>query len=390
MTLEPSSRLAALEPSPIRAVRRRAVELERAGRRILHLEIGEPDFDSPPAAKAAAKAALDAGRVHYTSNYGEPDLLDAISEKLQRDNGLRYDPDGEVVVTTGGAEGLLDTTMAFVSPGDEVIIPEPAWPHYRACVRLAGGVPVAVPTRAADGHVPDPDAVARAVTARTCMLVVNSPNNPTGAVYPADVLARLGDVAERHGLVVLSDEMYERLVHRGTHTATAAVGSNRERTVTLNGFSKAYAMTGWRLGYLAAPRRLLEPIVRVHQFATVCSPPFVQAGGVAAYRGDQRHALAMRDAFAARLAIVADRLAGIDGLTLAEPAGAFYAFPKITAAGWTSAALASAMLEQGGVALVPGEAFGAAGAGHLRVSYAASEPDLHEAFDRIADVLMSV
>ena len=365
-------------------MRRRAVELEASGRSIVHFEIGEPDFDSPPEAKAAAMAALAAGKVHYTANHGEPELLEAISEKLARDNDLHYDPAGEIVVTTGGAEGLLDTTMAFVGPGDEVVIPEPAWPHYRACVLLAGGVPVGVTTRASEGHVPDPEAVAKAITPRTRMLVVNTPNNPTGAVYPREVLAELGAVAERHGLVVLSDEMYERLVHRGAHTATAAVAANRERTVTLNGFSKAYAMTGWRLGYLAAPGALLEPIVKVHQFATVCSPPFVQAGGVAAYRGDQEHARMMRDAFAARLQIVRARIERIDGLALAEPAGAFYAFPQITAPAWSSTDLARALLEQAGVALVPGEAFGPAGAGHLRLSYAVSEAELHEGLERIA------
>jgi aspartate/methionine/tyrosine aminotransferase len=368
-------------------VRDRADELEATGRRVLRFEVGEPDFDTPEHVRAAAVAALQDGETHYTSNYGTAALGAAIAEKLEGENGIRYRPGREIIVTAGAGEAVLATFLAVLDPGDEVLVPEPAWPHYTACARLSGAISVPVPTTADQGFVPDPAAIAAAITPRTRLLVLNSPNNPTGAVYPHEVLDAIGEIAADHDLVVLSDEIYERLVYDpARHVSFAAIGDNWHRTVTVNGFSKAYAMTGWRLGYAAAPAHLAGGIVRVHQYATTCAASFAQAGGVAAYRSGQAPARAMRDAFSLRRQAVIDGLRDIQGCELVAPEGAFYAFPRV--AGWPSSAdLCNHLLEHAGVATVPGDAFGASGASHLRISYAAPIADLREGMARIAEVL---
>jgi aspartate/methionine/tyrosine aminotransferase len=383
-----AARLADVPFSPIREVLRRATALEAAGREVLHFELGRPDFDTPQTIKDAAVRALDAGQVHYSANLGLPELCRAIASKLARSNDLDYDPAGEILVTSGVSEAVLCAFAGLLDPGDQVIVPEPAWPHYAVCARLAGATPIGVATRLEADFAPNPAAIEAAITPRTRMLVVNSPNNPTGAVYAPALLAQLAAIAERHDLVVISDEIYEQLLWDGEHRSFAALPGMRERTVTLNGFSKAYSMTGWRIGYAAAPRRLLEPLLKLHQYNTVCVTTFAQLGAVEAYEGAEaaRAAARMRGEFAARREILVAGLAGVPGLSLAIPAGAFYAFPRIEL-DIDAPTLCNVLLEEASVAVVPGDAFGRAGEGHLRISYATSRQALEAGLARIADTL---
>jgi aminotransferase len=329
--------------------------------------------------------ALAAGDVHYSSNYGTPALRAAIARKLQRENDIIYSPDGEIIVTVGANEAVLLAFMAFLDPGDEVLVPDPAWLHYRWCAQLCGATAVPVPCSGEHGFVPDPAEVVARITPRTRMLVVNSPNNPTGAVYPDEVLRALGALAVRSDLLVLSDEIYEQMVYAGAYTVSlASLPDLYSRTITVNGFSKSYSMTGWRLGYVAAPRELCDVMIRVHQYTTVCATSFAQAGAAVAYDGPQDPRDAMIAAFARRREIVVSGLNEIPGITCVEPRGAFYAFPRVEGGG-DMHAFVDQLLEETGVALVPGDEFGAAGANHVRLSYAASEEDLREGLRRIRD-----
>lgn len=385
MTTVQSGRAADVAPSPIRAVLARANALEAEGRSVLHFEQGRPDFDTPANIKDAAVRALRDGRVHYGPNHGLIELREAIAAKLRRDNGLLYEPLDEIIVTAGVSEAALITFMALLEPGDEIIVLEPAWPHYFACAALCGAHPVGVQTSYRDGFIPDVEEIERAVSPRTKAVVVNSPNNPTGAVYPTEGLADIASVARHHGLLVIADEIYEGLVYDGTHTSIGALDGMRESTITFNGFSKAYSMTGWRVGYVAAPKTIADQILRVHQYNTVCVTTFAQVGAVEAYNGDQRDADSMRDRFRQRRELIVRGLADVEGLELAPPPGAFYAFPRIspTLGERDDSSFCQRLLEEEGVATVPGKAFGRAGTQHLRLSYAASEDDIREAVRRL-------
>jgi aminotransferase len=386
-----AKRMAAIPFSDIRRVLERATQLEKAGRKILHFEIGRPDFDTPGPIKDAAIAALRAGEVHYSSNYGIPQLRAAIAEKLERDSGLHYRPDDEIIVTVGANEAVGAAFLALLDPGDEILVSDPAWLHYRWCAQLCGAMVVPVPCYAENEFVPDPAIVASLITPKTRMLVVNTPNNPTGAVYPRAVLEDLAKLAQQHDLLVLSDEIYERMVYGGaTHTSLGSLPGMWERTLTVNGLSKAYSMTGWRLGFVAAPKPLSDLMVRVHQY-TVSSPAtFAQFGAVQAYVGDQAVVDEMVASFDRRRRILVDGLRGIKGVTCPEPRGAFYAFPSVNGTGRTSAELCELLLEEAGIAVVPGSAFGDAGDGHIRFSYAASDDDLREGVARMTQLLGSI
>ena len=373
--------------SPIRSIFDRARELEAAGRSIVHLEIGRPHLDSPASAKRAASAALERGDVHYTPNRGVAELREAIAARLAG-RGTPYDPAAEVVVTAGGSEAVAAAFLSRLDPRDEVLICEPAWPHYAPQVLLAGGVPVGVPCAADDGFVPNPDRVAAAIGGRTRALVVSSPCNPTGAVWPADRLAGLADLCLRHDLWALSDEIYAEFVYGPEpHTSIAAIAGMRERTVVADSFSKAWSMTGWRVGYAAGPTAWMEELNTVHQYLTVCAPSFAQAGAAAALADGQAVA-AMVDEYAARRRELVAGLRDIERVELVEPQGAFYALPRI-GAGRTGddALLARDLLEEAGVAVVPGAVFGAGCADHVRLSYAVAQEELAEGLARISRFL---
>jgi aminotransferase len=380
----PAERMSLVPFSGIRRVFERAKALEREGRPVIFLETGRPDFDTPAHIKEAAKRALDAGRVHYTSNYGIPELRAAIAEKLKRDNGLTYDPDAEIIVTVGAAEAVFDAFLAFLNPGDEVLYPEPSWLNYAAAARLAGAVPVPVPLHESNGYQIDPEEVRRRITSRTRLLMIVSPHNPTGAVQASDTLRSLADLAVRCNLLVVSDEIYERIIYDDRVLVSAAsYPGMSERTLTINGFSKAFSMTGWRLGYAAGPPHMIQTMNRVHQYNVACACSFAQEGAVAALRGPQHCVTAMVAEFKRRRDLMVPALNAIGGLSCPTPGGAFYLWVNIRGLGVTSEDFSLRLLERASVSSVPGTVFGASGEGYVRFSYANSYDRLTEAIQRI-------
>jgi aspartate/methionine/tyrosine aminotransferase len=370
--------------SGIRKVFERAKALEREGRPVIFLETGRPDFDTPAHIKEAAKRALDAGDVHYTSNYGTPELRAAIAEKLKRENGLTYDPDAEIIVTVGAAEAVFDAFLAFLNPGDEVLYPEPSWLNYAAAARLAGAIPVPIPLRESDGYQIDPDEVRRRITSQTRLLIIASPHNPTGAVQSPDTLRDLADLVVQCNLLVISDEIYERIIYDDrVHVSLARLPGMGERTITINGFSKAFSMTGWRLGYAAAPQPFIQAMNRVHQYNVACACAFAQAGAVAALKGPQDCVTAMVAEFRRRRDLVVPAINAMRGLSCVNPGGAFYVWVNITRIGVTSEDFSMNLLERAYVSLVPGTVFGESGQGYVRLSYANSYERLEEALRRL-------
>ncbi|MGE5623572.1 MAG: pyridoxal phosphate-dependent aminotransferase [Methanocella sp.] len=381
----PAERLALVPFSGIRKVFERAKALEREGRPVIFLETGRPDFDTPVHIKEAAKRALDAGKVHYTSNYGTPELRAAIAGKLKNENGLAYDPETDILVTVGAAEAIFDAFLAFLNPGDEVLFPEPSWLNYAAAARLTGAVPVAIPMREVKGYQIDPDEVERLITPKTRMLVVVSPHNPTGAVQSPEVIRRLSELAVKHNLLVIADEIYERIIYDGTvHVSPASQSGMHERTITVNGFSKAYSMTGWRLGYAAAPKALIQAMNRVHQYNVACACSFAQDGAAAALTGPQDCVQDMVAEFKRRRNLFIPALDSIPGLSCYNPGGAFYAWVNVTKLGVSAEEFSTRLLESAYVSCVPGNVFGDAGLGYVRFSYANSYARLEEASRRIA------
>ncbi len=350
---------------------------------VISLGVGEPDFTTPAQVVQAGIRSLEAGRTHYTSNYGTLELRTAISEHLERRYGVRYDPAREILVTVGASEAVDLALRATIDPGDEVILHEPSYVAYMPAIVFAGGTAVHVPTRAADGFALDPDEVERRVTARTRVLFLGYPCNPTGAVLPPEVLRALADVARRHDLLVVSDEIYDRLVYAGhQHESISALPGMRERTVLIGGFSKAYAMTGWRVGYVCAPRDLLEGIVKIHQYAIMCAPTTAQDAAEVALREAEPDVERMLAEYDRRRRMFVDGLNRI-GLPTVEPRGAFYAFPHVGGTGLTSEQFSERLLFEEHVAVVPGDSFGPSGAGHVRACYATSYEQLEEALVRI-------
>lgn len=374
--------------SGIRAIFEEARKLEKQGKKVIHLESGRPDFDTPVHIKEAAKQALDQGLVHYTSNYGLTELREAIAEKLRKDNGLVYDPDGEIIATVGASEALFVAMLCLLNPGDEVLVPDPSFLNYFHCARMAGARPVAVPLREADGFRLNPNLVRSALTPRTKGLVLISPHNPTGSVLDIETLSALAEIAVERDLFVISDEIYEKLVYDGArHRSIASFPGMWERTVVLNGFSKAYSMTGWRLGYVAAPKAMADIFVRMHQYLTACAPSFSQRGGAAAYKGPQNCVDQMVAEFDRRRKLVVGELTTMEGITCARPQGAFYVFPSVRALGRSDVDLAHYLLREAQIALVPGSTFGVHGEGYLRISYANSYENVEEALRRMREAL---
>ncbi|HEY3686254.1 MAG TPA: aminotransferase class I/II-fold pyridoxal phosphate-dependent enzyme [Streptosporangiaceae bacterium] len=379
-----AGRLRDIRPSPIRAVFDRAHELEAAGTPIVHLEIGRPDFDTPAGIKRAATAALDAGAVHYGPNAGVPELRAAISDHLHGRDGVRYAAAGGVLVTIGANEAVFLAVMAYCGPGDEVIVPVPAWAHYAECVRLAGATPVPLPLDPASGYRLDPDALAAACTPRTRMIVVCTPNNPTGTVADRATLERVAEVVAGTDALVLSDEIYAELVYDGAeHVSPASVGALGERTLTVGGLAKSHAMDGWRIGWLAGPPDLVRPALRVRQFTTVCPTTFTQAGAVHALRESAAESAAMRAAFAERRRAGLDLLAGQDVLSVSPSDGAFYFYLRYPDTFEPAEQLVWRLLEERHVAVVPGTAFAPADRHAFRVSYACDIDDLRTGLTRV-------
>ena len=351
---------------------------------VISLGVGEPDVDTPERIVAAGVRSLHAGRTHYTSNYGTFQLREALAAHLERRYGVAYDPATELLITVGASEAVDLALRATCDPGDEVILHEPSYVAYVPAVVFAGGIVRHVSTKLEDDFALDPAAVEAAITPRTKALFLGYPCNPTGAVLPDDVQDELARIAERHDLLVYSDEIYDRLAY-GTyrHRAFSALPGMKDRTILMGGFSKAYAMTGWRVGYLAAPAPILEGIVKVHQYGIMSAPTTAQDAALEALVGGDADVEAMVAEYDRRRRLVVDGLNGI-GLRTFEPRGAFYAFPEVkTATGLSSEAFAQGLLQEERVAVIPGSAFGPSGEGHVRACYATSFAHLEEALVRI-------
>ena len=349
---------------------------------VISLGVGEPDFVTPWPLREAAIRSIEDGQTHYTSNFGLAALRERLAIHLQRRYGLEYDPYGELVITAGVSEGLDVTVRALIDPGDEVILPDPSYVAYRPAIMLAGGTPVLAPTGPADGFALDPAVVERLITPRTKALLFGFPANPTGAVLPRETGEALARIAARHNLVVISDEIYDRLVYGVDHVAIAALPGMRERTVTLGGFSKDYAMTGWRVGYVAAPFPILEGIMRVHQYVMMSAPTAAQHAALEALTSGEEHVVAMVEEYDRRRRLMYQGFNAM-GLTCVEPLGAFYAFPGISASGLDEETFAERLLMEERVAVVPGTAFGPGGRGHVRACYATAYDQIEEALERI-------
>jgi len=371
------------------AVLSRAREIERTGRDVVHLEIGEPDFPTPRHVAEAAFAAIRAGETGYCPAPGIPELREAAAAELSRTRGVAVPPE-RVVVANGAKPFLLFTVLATCEPGDEVMFPDPGFPIYESAIRFAGATPVPLALHEADDFAFSPDELAARVTSRTKLVILNSPQNPTGGVLAPETLAAAADVLRDSPAWVLSDEVYGRLLYEGAFASIASEPGMLERTVVLDSFSKTYAMTGWRCGYAAVPEPLVEPLTRFLVNSTSCVPPFVQRAGVAALTGPQDDVAAMLAEFRARRDLVVAGLGALPGVSCRTPHGAFYAFPNVTAVPVPAAELAERLLDEAGVALLAGTAFGAVGGGHLRLSYATSRERLEAGLERMGAFLAAL
>ena len=365
----------------------RARALEATGREVIHLEIGEPDFDTPRnVSEAAARALLDDGATHYTAATGIQPLREAVVADVKRGKGIDTTPD-QVVVTPGAKPIMFYAMLALIEDGDEVIYPNPGFPIYESMARYAGGTPVAAPLREENGFRMDVDEVASLITPRTKLLVFNTPHNPTGSILTHDDIRRLVELAVEHDFVVLADEIYGRLQYAGEPLSIATLAGMAERTITLDGFSKTFAMTGWRLGYGIVPEWLVPSFSRLVINSVSCTNAFAQFGAIEALTGPQDAAQVMRDEFIARRELMVEGLNAIPGVTCVMPQGAFYTFPNLSSFGRSSAEIADHLLYDAGVCVLAGTAFVRHGEGHLRFSYANSRENLARALDQVAESL---
>jgi aminotransferase len=372
-------RVRAMPPSGIRRFFDMLAEMTD----VISLTIGEPDFDTPEHITRAAIDSLERGETHYTANGGMMELRELIVANLEQRYGVRYDARTELVITVGASEAVDASLRATLNEGDEVIYHEPCFVAYAPCIELAGGIPVPVSTTdATDFRVTAP-MIEAAISPRTKAIFLGYPNNPTGAVLSHDELASIAEVAERHDLLVYSDEIYDRLVYGShAHTAFSSLPGMRERTVLLGGFSKSYAMTGWRIGYVAAPAELMTGIAKVHQYGIMCAPTSAQYAAIEALRNGEAAVQAMHDEYDRRRQLMTRRFNEM-GLRCFEPQGAFYCFPNVTdATGLDDEDFAQQLLAEERVAVVPGRAFGPSGAGHVRACYATAYDEIVEAMDR--------
>jgi aspartate/methionine/tyrosine aminotransferase len=364
----------------------RARALEATGRSVIHLEIGEPDFETPANIREAAKRALDYGWTHYPPFFGVPALREAIAADAARRKEVPVKADN-VVVTPGAKPVMYYAMLALIEPGDEVIVPDPGYPIYESMARFAGGTPVPLPIRQEHGFRADVDELASLITRRTRMLVLNSPANPTGGLFTREDIVRIAELALEHDLVVLADEIYGRIVYEGEHVSIASIPGMLERTIILDGFSKTYAMTGWRLGYAIVPDVLLYPFSRLIINSVSGTSAFSQIAAIEALTGPQDAVEAMVEEFEARRDLVVDGLNAIPGVECLKPSAAFYVFPRIGATGLDGAELADRLLHEAGVCVLAGTAFGHQGREHIRISYANSRENLTEALARIRSVV---
>jgi len=384
-----AARISQVSPSLTLAIAAKAKAMKSEGIDVCSFSAGEPDFDSPAHVKAAAQKALDQGKTKYGPAAGEPELRRAIANKLQSENHLDYQPEN-IIVTNGGKHSLFNLMQALIEPGDEVIIPAPYWVSYPEMVKLVGGNPVIIMTDEESGYKIKPTILRSAITPKTKLFVLNSPSNPTGMVYTPEEIKALASVIVEKDILVVSDEIYEKILYDGAKHLS--IGSLNDeifaRTIVSNGFAKGYSMTGWRLGYLAAPVELIKAATTVqgHSTSNVCT--FAQYGAIAALEGSQECVEEMRQAFAKRRKVMLERINAIPGLKCSQPDGAFYLFPDISKTGLKSLEFCNALLEQHQVAAIPGIAFGADN--NIRLSYATDMATIEKGMDRLEKFVKSV
>ncbi len=384
-----SPRVAAVPPSGIR----RFFDVAGTMKDAISLGVGEPDFVTPYHIRSAAIDSLLDGETQYTPNLGLLSLRREIALYLEKRFGVSYDPEREIMVTVGASEAIDLALRVCLRPGDEVVLPDPGYVSYAPCVIFAGGAPVPVATRAEDCFRLTAEAIEAAVTPRTRALMIPYPNNPTGAIMPRAEMEKIAQVAARHDLLVISDEIYGELIYAGERAAFASLPGMKERTVTINGFSKAFAMTGWRLGYACAPHDLLYEMNKIHQYAIMCAPRQAQVAGHQALKRGRENGYedieTMRRSYDRRRRVMLDAFQKMS-LNCFEPQGAFYAFPSIARTGLSSEAFCTRLLQEKRVVCVPGDAFGASGQGHIRCCYATDLNRMLEALGRMADFLQSL
>ncbi len=374
-----SKRVAGLKPSGIR----KFFDIVATMKDVISLGIGEPDFTTPKPILDAGIRSLQNGETHYTSNSGKIELRQGVADNLQKLYKVKYDAANEIVATVGVSEALYLTFTAILEPGDEVIIPTPCFVSYQAEVILAGGVPIEIPARLENDFTIDPDDIRKAITPRTKIIFIGYPSNPTGAVAPREVMLEIGRIAEQYNLIVVSDEIYDRLVYNFEHVCFPALDESlRQRTVLLGGFSKDYAMTGWRIGYACGPADIIKGLVRIHQYTIMSAPTTAQDAAIEALKTGEPYVQEMVTEYDRRRKLLVNGLNRL-GLSTFEPKGAFYTFPNIKASGMDDETFAEALLREEGVAVVPGNAFGPGGDGFVRACYATAYEKIEEALLRM-------
>jgi aspartate/methionine/tyrosine aminotransferase len=383
-----SIRTQRIPPSEIRLMVETAERMEQQGREVIHLEIGRPDFDTPAHIVEACVEALRAGKHHYCPNAGIPELRQAIARKFADEYRLEYNPMSEAIVTSGVTEALYLATNALLNPGDQVLIPDPGWLNYPIVAICAYVEPVSYTLSAANRFQPDVDEIARKITPRTRMIMLLSPSNPVGSVTKPEILRGIAALAQKHDLIVVSDEIYEKFVYPpAQHSSIACVPGMRERTLLLNGFSKFWSMTGWRLGYVLGPQQMINPMLRYHVYLITSVNTFAQYGALAALTGDQSPSYAMVAEMKRRRDYLCPAVNRIPGLSCLMPEGAFYVFVDARATGMDGYRLSNLLLQEAGVVTVAGECFGKNGAGHIRLAVTCSLEKLERAVSNMERVL---
>ena len=377
-----ADRMKIIKPSGTIAMAEKAREIARSGKKLFNLDVGEPDFDTPEHIKEAAVKALMEGFTHYTSSLGMIELRRAIAEHLMERRRVEINPDREIIVTPGAKHAIYCACLATLNPGDEAIILTPTWPTHFTCVEAAEAKVVEVPC--GETYSLDEEELKGKLTDKTRMIVLNSPNNPTGGVLDAEDLKVIADLASERGIFVLSDEIYDEIVYDGVEAGSMISFENiRDRVILINGFSKTYAMTGWRLGYAVADKNIIEAMNRIQQTTTTCPASFVQRAGIAALKGPQEHVKKMVEEYDRRRKYIVNRLNEIAGVHCTMPKGAFYVFPRFSSLKMPSFEISIKLLEEEGVCTTPGSVFGECGEGHIRLSYATSFETIVEAMERI-------
>lgn len=370
-------------PSGIRKINEKTLEMERAGKRIYHFEVGRPDFDTPKVIKDATIKSIENGDVFYTSNYGIMPLREAVAEKLRNENNLDYTAK-EVLITAGASESIYDSYSLILEEGDEILLPNPCWPNYVNAAHIMGAVPVRYSLAEENDFQIDFDELEGLVTEKTKAIVIINPSNPIGSMFTLETLEKLADFAKKKDILVISDEIYEKIIYGNKkHISIASLDGMKERTITINGFSKTYSMTGFRLAYVAAPEEFIRVLNIIHQHNTSCATSFVQHGGITALKEGGDASEEMVKEYKRRRDYIVEKVNSIEGLSLNAPDGAFYAFINIKGLGVSSEEFCNYLLDEECVAIVPGTVFGSAGEGFVRFSYASSYEDIVEGINRM-------